>query len=123
MRLGSPVRDRTRVRTWFFQASGITLFVAGALYVPAVAAMHPRPSQPKKTIEYNRDVRPVITKCFTCHGHDPKQVQAGLFLNLRDGATKKLADGKRAIVPFHPEQSELIARVFAKEEFSVMPPK
>ncbi len=76
----------------------------------------------KKTIEFNRDVRPAISKCFTCHGHDPKAIMAGLKLDTRAGATAKLKDGKRAIVPYHPEQSEMIARIFAKNPDDLMPP-
>lgn len=76
----------------------------------------------KKKIEFNRDVRPILDKCLSCHGHDPKAIQAGLRLDLRDGATKKLADGLFAIVPGHPEKSELINRINSADKDSLMPP-
>ena len=76
----------------------------------------------KRKIEFNRDVRPIITKCFTCHGHDPQAIMAGLRLDRREGALAKLADGKRAIVPGHPEESELIRRINTTEESELMPP-
>src|SRR6059058_3914523 len=95
----------------------LALAAAGIYSIPSQAA-----TKPKKTIEFNRDVRPIITKCFACHGHDPKNVMAGLHLDIRESATSTLKDGKRAIVPGHPEESELINRINAKDD-SQMPPK
>lgn len=77
---------------------------------------------PKAKVEFNRDVRPILDKCLSCHGHDPKAIQAGLRLDSREGATKRLADGVRAIVPGHPELSELIARINDKTPAMRMPP-
>ncbi|HWD38122.1 MAG TPA: DUF1553 domain-containing protein [Fimbriimonas sp.] len=76
----------------------------------------------KNKIEFNRDVRPILDKCLSCHGHDPKQVQAGLRLDKRDGAIKVLGDGKQAIVPGHPEKSELITRIYESDKDMLMPP-
>lgn len=76
----------------------------------------------KRTIEYNRDVRPILSKCFTCHGHDAKELKAGLKLDDRAGAMTVLSDGLQAVVPYHPEQSELIARVKSHGS-GIMPPK
>jgi hypothetical protein len=81
----------------------------------------PKPKLREK-IEFNRDIRPILAKCLTCHGHDEKQIQAGLRLDTFAGATKKLRSGERAIVPGHPEQSELIARVNDRDPDVIMPP-
>lgn len=89
------------------------------LFVAGISAI---PSTPKKKIEFNRDIRPIIEKCLTCHGHDPKQVMAGLRLDVRDSAVSKLSDGKFAIVPGHPERSELIARINSTDPDEKMPP-
>jgi len=123
MRTVSPSKAGFRVPKRVVTASCVILFVAGAWYAPAVAPGKHAPKPVKKTIDYNRDVRPIISKCFTCHGHDPKQIQAGLRLDVADGAYMKLKDGRFAIVPGHPEKSELIERVFAKEDYALMPPK
>ncbi len=101
------------------QASCLGLFAWGALNAPALAT---KANPVKKTIEYNRDVRPIITKCFTCHGHDAKEVKGGLRLDERADATKDLGGGFRAIVPFSPEKSELIDRVYSHGA-DIMPPK
>jgi len=97
---------------------GVSLLAAGVWSIPA------RNSKPVKTkkIDYNRDIRPIITKCFTCHGHDSKAVMANLRLDQFDSATEKLPSGYRAIVPFHPEKSELVERIDATNALR-MPPK
>jgi hypothetical protein len=95
------------------------LFAFGALSAPALA---PKSKLTKKTIEYNRDVRPILSKCFTCHGHDAKEVKAGLRLDERADAIMDLGGGARAIVPYSPEKSELIDRIYAHDA-GIMPPK
>jgi hypothetical protein len=95
----------------------------GCLGFGVVSATPPAPGRiTKKKIEFNRDVRPAITKCFTCHGHDSAAVMAGLRLDTFDTATAKLRSGNRAIVPGHPEQSELITRINATDPDDLMPP-
>ena len=76
----------------------------------------------KKKIDFNRDIRPIVDKCITCHGHDPKAVMADLRLDTREGAIKTLSDGISAIVPGHPEKSEIIKRIFTTDKSSLMPP-
>src|SRR4051812_9612499 len=81
------------------------------------------PSAPvKKKIDFNRDIRPVIDKCIACHGHDPKAVMAGLRIDDRASVVAALKDGKRAIVPGHPESSELVRRVMSDDPDEQMPP-
>jgi hypothetical protein len=74
-------------------------------------------------IDFNRDIRPILAgKCFTCHGPDGQQRQAGLRLDLREGATAELDSGTQAVVSGRPEQSELIARVTSDDDGLRMPP-
>jgi len=108
---GKPLRLLVHV-------SGFCLLAAGVWSIPGKAV---KPA-PAKKIEYNRDIRQIITKCFTCHGHDSKALMAGLRLDQRDTATEKLPSGEFAIVPGHPEKSELVARIYAKDGMQ-MPPK
>jgi hypothetical protein len=85
-----------------------------------VSANEPTDSEP---IEFNRDIRPILSnKCLACHGNDPKAVRAGLKLNTFDGATGLLQSGNRAIVPGHPEKSELVKRIHSKDPDEMMPP-
>ena len=76
-----------------------------------------------QTVDFNHDVRPILSRhCFKCHGPDDKQRQAGLRLDVRDGAVAKLESGETAIVPSKPEASELVRRISSDDEYQVMPP-
>jgi hypothetical protein len=79
------------------------------------AAEGPRP------VEFNRDVRPILSEnCFQCHGFDEKAREARLRLDVRAVATAPAKSGAIAIVPGHPEGSELLLRVTDAEDR--MPP-
>ncbi|MBI1334907.1 MAG: DUF1553 domain-containing protein [Armatimonadetes bacterium] len=101
-------------RDRFALATSVGLLAAGFLSAQASKKV------PEK-LDYNRDVRPIITKCFTCHGPSAEESAAGLHLDNFKGATKKLDSGMFAIVPGHPEKSELITRINATDD-SLMPP-
>ncbi len=78
---------------------------------------------PAFAVDYVRDVRPILAgKCFACHGPDEGKRQAGLRLDLREGATAALESGARAIVAGRPDESELIARVTSSDVEVAMPP-
>src|SRR4051795_3618618 len=69
-------------------------------------------------VEYNRDVRPILSEnCFHCHGPDKSRRKARLRLDERTSALTT-----KAIVPGKPEESELVARIFATEATELMPP-
>lgn len=65
-------------------------------------------------VSFNREIRPVMADtCFRCHGPDKGSRMASLRLDLRDEAVKPLRNGKAPIVPGKPDESEIIARIFA----------
>jgi len=71
-----------------------------------------------KTVEFNRDVRPILSeKCFYCHGPEPKHREADLRLDVRD-----VAVSAGAIVPGKPDKSELVKRIFNTSPEERMPP-
>ena len=73
--------------------------------------------------DFAREVRPVLSnRCFKCHGPDEGHREAGLRLDLREEALRELDSGTRAIVPGHPDDSELIARITSTDPDLVMPP-
>ena len=75
-----------------------------------------------KPLDFNRDVRPILSEnCFQCHGFDEKARQADLRLDVADSALAK-HDDVAAIVPGHPDQSELWRRITSDDESEVMPP-
>ena len=73
-------------------------------------------------VEYNREVLPILTaKCLACHGPDTSQQKADLRLD-EPGEAYRERDGLHAIVPGEPNQSELVHRIFSKDDKEVMPP-
>ena len=84
-------------------------------------------SEPQGQIQFNRDIRPILSQnCFQCHGPDTEKRKGGtqgLRLDTAAGAAADLGDGTVAIVPGHPEKSELIERINSQDPDEVMPLK
>jgi len=60
-------------------------------------------------IDFGRDIRPIFSdNCYACHGPDKDKRKAGLRLDLKEDAFKKLDSGDFAIVPGKPDQSRLV---------------
>ena len=101
----------------------LTLVILCCLPTPLFAALPPQAQQTKKPVSYSRDILPILSaKCFLCHGPDPEDRKAKLRLDVEEMATKKARSGYTPIVPGHVDKSEVIARIFAKEETEIMPP-
>src|SRR5262245_16036074 len=84
-----------------------------------VAQAAPQQTLPS-TIEFNRDIRPILSdKCFQCHG--PALQRATLRFDLEDGAKHALSGGRFAIVPGDPANSQLIKRITATNPEARMP--
>jgi hypothetical protein len=87
-----------------------------ALFANALVAPVP------KTIEFNRDVRPILSEnCFKCHGFDAKERKAERRLDNREGALAE-NDKVRAIVPGDLKASDLWERINSKDADEQMPP-
>jgi hypothetical protein len=91
-----------------------TLLLASLAPLAVFAAEPPVPAK----IEFNRDVRPILSdNCFYCHGPDKNHREADLRLDIRDEAISA-----KAIVPGKTSESELIARIVTDDEDDLMPP-
>ncbi len=100
--------------------AGIFLAAIGfRLAVPAASAAE----KAARIIDYNRDIRPIFSQnCYACHGPDAGKRKAGLRLDVKESAFKKLESGKVAIIARDPKQSELIRRLTTTDEDDKMPP-
>ncbi|MES2221795.1 MAG: DUF1553 domain-containing protein [Acidobacteriota bacterium] len=79
-------------------------------------------AQGAQQLDFNQDVQPILaSNCFSCHGPDPEMRKAGLRLDLKESAFAKRPQHPDAIVPGHPEQSELIKRIESKDPHYLMP--
>jgi mono/diheme cytochrome c family protein len=99
------------------------LFVVVVVCGPqAVFAADGEPEAAAAPLDFTRDVQPILARrCYHCHG--PNDAESGLRLHDRTAATAELESGTRAIVPGNVEESELIARVSTKDEWTRMPPE
>ena len=84
-----------------------------------------RTAETTGNVDFNFQVRPILAdRCFKCHGPDEKARKAKLRLDLSESAyaIRDPKTGTKAIVPGHPEQSELYRRITATDDDDRMPP-
>src|SRR5262245_7245578 len=93
------------------------------LILACTAPLHAADSAPAGQDLFTTSGRPVLVQhCFKCHGPDDRTRKAGLRLDQRDTALRPARSGKRPVVPGKPDESELVRRIFAPDEQTVMPP-
>ena len=74
-------------------------------------------------VSFNRDIRPILSDtCFQCHGPDGAKRKSGVRFDQRESATRPAKSGDTAIVPGHPEQSEMLNRLTSTDSDEIMPP-
>jgi len=94
------------------------IIAVAACAIPAARRHSAADDSPK----FNRDVRPIFAKhCFSCHGPDQANRQAGFRLDVKASATAKAESGRAPIVPGSLKQSELARRIEVNGE-ERMPP-
>ena len=107
----------------FFRWAGS--LVMGTALLATTAGCHGKPSgssAAQQHLDFNQDVQPILaSNCFSCHGPDPEMRKANLRLDLEESAFRKRPGKPDAIVPGHPEQSELIRRIESKDPHYLMP--
>ncbi len=95
--------------------------VLGALVAGVPLQLWGAPSPPVPN--FGRDILPILSdNCFACHGPDAEQAKGGLRLDRREDALRPADSGSPAIVPGHPEKSELLRRIMAGEAERMPPP-
>ena len=91
-------------------ASLLAAFAICGSFAPHVGAQPPRP------IEFNRDVRPILSDaCFHCHGPDKAKRKAKLHFDSAEGAGATIVPGK-------VDESEMIRRITSTDKTLRMPP-
>src|SRR5262245_40074200 len=105
---------------WCRVKTPICLFAGSAAVLLSFAA--PAPAAPAAKIEFNRDIRPLLSdRCYACHGPDKNKRKADLRLDRKESALE-VRKGRAAIVPSHPEKSELLRRIASADPEDRMPP-
>ena len=123
----TPANQRRLVRSRStYTALARSMCLGGAILATAVGC-HQKQGDKRavhgaQRIDFNQDVQPILaSNCFSCHGPDPEMRKAGLRLDLGESAMKKRPGHPDAIVPGHPELSELIKRIESKDSHYLMP--
>ena len=88
----------------------------------AITASLAAASSTKPAVDFQRDVRPILSdNCFPCHGPDKAVRMADLRLDTQEDAFAKRAHGT-PIVPGDAEASLLYQRIAHENELKRMPP-
>ncbi len=75
------------------------------------------------SVNFSRDILPLLSEnCFQCHGPDEANREAGLRLDIRDGALAELDSGETAVVPGQSDSSALYLRINSDDPDLRMPP-
>lgn len=98
---------------WLACAAPIALFIAA---VPA------RGQSDGGTVEFNRDIRPLLSdKCYMCHGPDKNKRQADLRLDTQEGLFRAGDEGAN-VTAGKPDQSAMYRRILSTDPDQKMPP-
>ncbi|MBI2806453.1 MAG: PSD1 domain-containing protein [Planctomycetes bacterium] len=66
-----------------------------SILIGILGAASPLAAQPAKRIEFNRDIRPILSEyCYNCHGPAKSTRKGDLRLDTKDGAMTVIAPGK-----------------------------
>lgn len=94
------------------------LFLASGLLILALIVMTSVIS--RKRVDFSTEVKPLFNKkCLSCHGGVKKE--GGFSLLFQEEALDTTDSGMPAIIPGHPEKSELIRRLTSKDPEERMP--
>jgi len=95
--------------------------IVGHFLVTLVAVGVVRAADLPAKVEFNRDVRPILSEnCYQCHGPDKNARKADLRLDTKDGLFAPI-DGNSPIVPGNLDKSELYRRIVTTDRDEVMP--
>ncbi|RYD36832.1 MAG: DUF1549 domain-containing protein, partial [Verrucomicrobiaceae bacterium] len=100
-----------------FRRIGSLMFRFAALVLPLLPVL---PAKGQEQVEFNRDIRPILTRhCTACHGGVKEA--GGISFIYREKALAAGESGAHPIVPGKPEESEMLRRIRSSDPDEVMP--
>lgn len=88
----------------------------------ALSWIGPASSDAADKLDYNRDVRPILSdKCFLCHGPDARNQKSDFRIDSFEHATADLGD-YFGVVPGKLKESEVYWRIHSDDPVDMMPP-
>ena len=75
-------------------------------------------------VDFHEEVKPILVKhCFECHGADEKKREADLRLDTKEAMFAELDADLFLVKAGDVEQSYMMERIVAKDDFDRMPPE
>ncbi|WP_240469633.1 PSD1 and planctomycete cytochrome C domain-containing protein [Cyclobacterium sp. SYSU L10401] len=109
-------------RKWIQVFGPLLIFIMGLLVFFSCQRNELAEEMPAQ-VDFNYHIKPILVqKCYLCHGPDPSSREAGLRLDVPEGATKLLESGHAAIVPGSASKSNLLDRITQNDPELRMPP-
>ena len=105
---------------------GVTAVGAWDLFGPQGFIKTPFHYKPRDadSLSFNNKIQPILSEnCYHCHGTDSGTRMAGLRLDKEAEAKAVRPGHKPAIVAGHPEQSEMLRRIYSNKPNEAMPPR
>lgn len=105
---------------------GVTAVGAWDLFGPQGFIKTPFHYKPREadSLSFNNKIQPILSEnCYHCHGTDSATRKGGLRLDKEAEAKAARPGHKPAIVAGHPEQSEMIRRIYSNKPNEAMPPR
>src|SRR5579862_2033884 len=102
---------------------GFGLFLLFTVSAAAQDAAQDASAPLPQTIQFNRDIRPILSEnCFTCHGPDKSHRTTVFHFDVEESAKQALGPDHFAIFPGDLSKSAMIQRVTEQDERRRMPP-
>ncbi|MFC4871830.1 PSD1 and planctomycete cytochrome C domain-containing protein [Negadavirga shengliensis] len=99
-----------------------------SIFLLTVCFLYPACQEKKRPelaeqVDFNFHIKPILVqKCYLCHGPDPSSREAGLRLDIEEGAFSILESGNTAIHPGSLQKSALVGRITQTDPELMMPP-
>ena len=100
----------------------LPLLLASLAALLTASALHAAPATPER--DFTLKVLPLLkSKCFACHGEDPKKIKGDLNMLTREGLLKGGENSDKVLVPGNAKASDMFVAVTWKDKDLEMPPK
>lgn len=103
----------------------LTLLLATFAALLPMSALHAAPADQTSAEKlFTLKVLPLLkSKCFACHGEDPKKIKGELNMLTREGLLKGGENSDKVLVPGNADGSSMFVAVTWKDKDLEMPPK
>ncbi|MEO6752069.1 MAG: c-type cytochrome domain-containing protein, partial [Chthoniobacteraceae bacterium] len=103
--------------------SRLAQIALAALFASSISG-HAGADEAAAAKSFTLKVLPLLkSKCFACHGDDPKKIKGDLNMLSREGLLKGGENSEKVLIPGKAEESDLYVAITWKDKDLEMPPK